>query len=156
MDEPLVWEYLWNDPLPSSETLSPESQDDLGDSESKGFVANYRRGTGHMFSDTALDEFLRKNGLSHVIRAHEVKQAGFQVWISVRLYLGIACRTSVISPAGDVLPSICICSQTSFQVQHGQKLLTVFSSSKYCGGVNEAACALADNNKLRLIRLDTA
>ena len=38
-----------------------------------------RRGTGHMFSETALDEFLRRNGLSHVIRAHEVKAAGFQV-----------------------------------------------------------------------------
>ena len=39
----------------------------------------HRRGTGHMFSETALDEFLRRNGLSHVIRAHEVKAAGFQV-----------------------------------------------------------------------------
>ena len=32
-----------------------------------------------MFSEAALDEFLRRNGLSHVIRAHEVKAAGFQV-----------------------------------------------------------------------------
>ena len=31
------------------------------------------------FSSTALDEFLQRNNLSHVIRAHEVKEAGFQV-----------------------------------------------------------------------------
>ena len=32
-----------------------------------------------MFSPDALDDFLARNGLSHVIRAHEVKEAGFQV-----------------------------------------------------------------------------
>ena len=46
---------------------------------SGGFVSNFRRGTGHMFSPAALDDFLARNGLSHVIRAHEVKEAGFQV-----------------------------------------------------------------------------
>jgi len=35
------------------------------------------------------------------------------------------------------------------------RLLTVFSSSRYCGGTNEAACVLADSRKLRMIRLDT-
>ena len=47
---------------------------------SGGFVSNFRRGTGHMFSAEALDEFLTRNSLSHVIRAHEVKEAGFQVY----------------------------------------------------------------------------
>ena len=46
---------------------------------SGGFVSNFRRGTGHMFSPGALDDFLARNALSHVIRAHEVKEAGFQV-----------------------------------------------------------------------------
>ena len=36
------------------------------------------------------------------------------------------------------------------------RLLTVFSSSRYCGGTNEAACVLADSRKLRMIRLDTS
>ena len=35
-----------------------------------------------MYSCNALESFLNQNNLSHVIRAHEVKQAGFQVRIS--------------------------------------------------------------------------
>lgn len=117
--EELVWECLWNDPLQSSHELPPDNEQELHRPEMKGFVSNYRRGTGHMFTNKALEDFLTRNGLTHVIRAHEVKRAGFQV-------------------------------------QHNQKLLTVFSSSKYCGGGNEAACVLADRQKLRLIRLDTS
>ena len=40
--EPLVWEYLWNDPLPTDTSdMDEESQKLLEDSE-EGFVENYR------------------------------------------------------------------------------------------------------------------
>ena len=79
--EPLVWEYLWNDPLPSDPNAIPASAKLQLDSEgsSPGFIENFRRGTGHMFSGQALDDFLSLNNLSLVIRAHEVKPTGFQV-----------------------------------------------------------------------------
>ncbi|KAK6192273.1 hypothetical protein SNE40_003771 [Patella caerulea] len=112
----MAWEILWSDPV-SLDLMTPEVVDDLR--ENQGFVFNTRRGTANFFSCEALFEFLERNGLSHVIRAHEVQEAGFQV-------------------------------------QQQGKLLTVFSSSKYCGGCNEAACVLADNFKLRMIRIDTS
>lgn len=105
---PLAWELMWSDPI--SNEVAAETQ--------KAFLPNTKRGTAHMFSAEALEEFLSRNELSHVVRAHEVQQAGFQV-------------------------------------QQKGKLLTVFSSSHYCGGSNEAACILADRQKLRTIRLDT-
>jgi diadenosine tetraphosphatase ApaH/serine/threonine PP2A family protein phosphatase len=112
-ESPLGWELLWNDPL------SPTYDYDEDELErNKGFVHNTRRGTACFFSNEALIDFLKKNNLSYVVRAHEVQQVGFKV-------------------------------------QLGGRLLTVFSSSHYCGGSNEAATVLVDSKKLRLIRLDT-
>ncbi len=45
--EPLVWEYLWNDPIPGDPMNIPESVKlKLDSEESCGFVDNYHRGTG--------------------------------------------------------------------------------------------------------------
>ncbi|XP_052234478.1 uncharacterized protein LOC127847015 [Dreissena polymorpha] len=114
-ESPLAWDIMWSDPV-SLDVLTPENIQEL--KKNSGFISNTRRGTAHFFSCEALISFLERNGLTHVIRAHEVQEAGFQV-------------------------------------QQQGKLLTVFSSSHYCGGTNEAACVLADNYKLRMIRIDT-
>ncbi|XP_067934839.1 uncharacterized protein [Watersipora subatra] len=115
-ESPLAWEIMWSDPVNNSYQFNEEEERDM--KANKGFVFNSRRGTAYFWNVEALMGFLTRNGLSHVIRAHEVQQSGFQV-------------------------------------QQRGKLLTVFSSSGYCGGSNDAACVLADSNKLRLIRLDT-
>ncbi len=47
--------------------------------ENRGFADNTRRGTAHLFSNEALTNFLIKNNLSYVVRAHEVQQVGFKV-----------------------------------------------------------------------------
>jgi len=114
-ESPIAWEILWSDPLPTD--AGPLQATEEGVRE--GFAPNDKRSTAHVFSTQALEAFLSKHRLSHVVRAHEVQQVGFQV-------------------------------------QQKGKLLTVFSSSRYCGGANEAACVLCDASKLRLIRLDTA
>ena len=65
-ESPLAWELLWNDPL----------SDDMRDLDqtNNGFIANVRRGTGYFFSSKALQQFLERNSLSYVVRAHEVQQ----------------------------------------------------------------------------------
>ncbi|CAH1113640.1 unnamed protein product [Psylliodes chrysocephalus] len=112
----LAWELMWNDPV------RPKAVDEKLAVEllaNEGFAVNARRGTAHIFSVEALERFLKANQLTHLIRAHEVAVAGFQV------------------------------------LQKG-KLLTVFSSSKYCGGRNDAACIMVDSGKLRVLRLETS
>jgi hypothetical protein len=44
-----------------------------------GFAHNLRRGTGHLFSSDALQQFLETNGYSHLLRAHELQQNGIYV-----------------------------------------------------------------------------
>lgn len=41
------------------------------------------------------------------------------------------------------------------QIQFAGRLLTVFSSSKYCGGQNLAACIQCDEGKIRVLRMNT-
>lgn len=72
----LAWNLLWNDPIWQN---SKASLDD------NGFGLNVTRNTGYVFSSTALHNFLTKNNLSHVIRAHQVQMEGFQIRYSSKL-----------------------------------------------------------------------
>lgn len=73
---PLAWALMWNDPLKQNVRNSFEELQLLAN---EGFLPNTQRGTAYIFSCDALDKFLKVNNLSHVIRAHEVVRAGFQV-----------------------------------------------------------------------------
>lgn len=80
----LAWELMWSDPI-HSDTFK-EIQKSSPQQFTDGFGLNMRRGTAHVFTDNALEAFLTRNNFSHVVRAHEVQQAGFQVsklWTTV-------------------------------------------------------------------------
>lgn len=102
-------------PSDTSSIASASPQQIIND----GFVSNIKRGTAYLFSDQAIENFLKTNKLSHVIRAHEVIPTGFAF--------------------------------------HGDgRVMTIFSSSKYCGLNNQAACALVTNERIRILRLETS
>ncbi|XP_047987748.1 uncharacterized protein LOC125227465 [Leguminivora glycinivorella] len=110
----IAWELLWNDPVKPHKITATQA---LELAANEGFAANSKRGTGHVFDQSALDRFLLANQLSHVLRAHEVHQAGFMC-------------------------------------QLRGKLISVFSSSRYCGGTNDSGVALLDDGKMRLLRIN--
>lgn len=43
-----------------------------------GYLSNMKRSTAFYFSEVATSNFLKKNGLSRVIRAHEVINEGYK------------------------------------------------------------------------------
>ncbi|KAK2711258.1 hypothetical protein QYM36_012442, partial [Artemia franciscana] len=109
----VAWETLWCDPV---EYRDVNTEMDV---DKEGFGENLKRNTAHVFTPDALEHFLQANGLSHVIRAHEA-------------------------------------SDTGFEVKQFGKLVTICSSSRYGGKINEPVCCLVDKNKIRMIRIDTA
>ena len=61
--------------------FSEEVNEELKQNE--GFVFNSSRRTANYFSCDALLDFLKRNNLSHVIRAHEVQRVGFKVGLTI-------------------------------------------------------------------------
>ncbi|KAJ4445182.1 hypothetical protein ANN_06983 [Periplaneta americana] len=72
----LAWELMWNDPISDGKIPEPLRMELIAN---EGFATNTRRGTAHVWNTEALEHFLMVNNLSHVIRAHEMQQTGFQL-----------------------------------------------------------------------------
>ena len=84
----------------------------------EGYLHNSKRGAGYLFNEKAVANFLVRNNLAYLVRAHEVPTFGF--------------------------------------THHFRNLCTtVFSCSHYCNSDNEASVILVDENRLRVVRIDT-
>lgn len=57
-------------------------------------------------------------------------------------------RLSHVIRAHEVIPN-------GYQYHMGGRCITVFSSSRYCGGLNEAAVVLVNDDKIRVIKIET-
>ncbi|KAI2811307.1 hypothetical protein BLOT_002481 [Blomia tropicalis] len=76
-EAPAVWEILWSDPI-----TAPEYQqlsEFMNKKDGSGYLPNMKRSTAFYFSEIATNNFLKKNKLSRVIRAHEVINEGFRL-----------------------------------------------------------------------------
>ena len=106
-ESPLGWELVWNDPV-NDDTFRDVAKlldiDNRNALLNLGFVPNKRRGTGFFFNAKALDNFLNVNGLTHIMRAHEVPMSGVSILFDSKLttvfshshYSGINNRAAVI------------------------------------------------------------
>ncbi|KPM08795.1 Calcineurin-like protein phosphoesterase [Sarcoptes scabiei] len=76
-ESPAAWEILWSDPCHMQQFLEIADLLNFDAKKSDGFIKNTKRGTAFLFNEIGLNHFLRKNGLTHVIRAHEVPPLGY-------------------------------------------------------------------------------
>lgn len=116
-----AWEILWSDPCHMQQFYEIAELLNINSNSSStlpGYIKNTKRGTAYLFNEVGANNFLRKNGLTHIIRAHEVPPLGYTFHFF-------------------------------------NKCATIFSCSHYCGNDNDCGFILADNQRLRVIHLDT-
>lgn len=135
-----AWEALWNDPTPEEETGFPYNLPGTATLFPKypaGFSHNTKRSTALFYSQEALDLFLARNGLTALIRAHEVKEKGFHFQMDGRMIT--------------VFRYLFYFSSTSFT-----KTVCFYSCSHYLGSTNKSAVIYVDENgKMRPIQIET-
>ena len=70
-------DLLWSDPVPEEDTVGM-SESELADWQSIAFRPNKTRGCSYEFGFAAAQNFVKKNNIKAIIRAHEVKRFGYE------------------------------------------------------------------------------
>ncbi|CCC72168.1 hypothetical protein NCAS_0J01890 [Naumovozyma castellii] len=73
----LMCDLLWADPVEDYDSLEPASKDKLHQSL---FIPNEVRGCSYAFTHKAACDFLQRNGLLCIIRAHEAQDQGYRMY----------------------------------------------------------------------------
>ncbi|KAJ6221643.1 hypothetical protein RDWZM_000188 [Blomia tropicalis] len=89
LDSQPAWEILWNDPVTGQEF--DEVKSSTPPTCPPGFVANLKRGTAYYFAEEAVNTFMSVNGLTHIVRAHEVQPSGFNLMCGGRVITVFSC-----------------------------------------------------------------
>ncbi|KAI1280307.1 Serine/threonine-protein phosphatase PP1 isozyme 3 [Halotydeus destructor] len=88
-ESPSAWQIMWNDPMNKDEF---DKLNTFQRNESiRGFVPNDKRGTGFYYTEEAVDNFLQINGLSHIIRGHEVITPGYKFQMNGKVITIFSC-----------------------------------------------------------------
>ena len=74
----IAWQILWSDPIGAQQFKETADLLQVRLEDAKGFLTNTKRGTAYLFAEEAVNNFLQSNGLTHIVRAHEVPAHGFQ------------------------------------------------------------------------------
>ena len=69
-------QILWSDPITTAEYR--QLTEFMSRKDDSGYLSNMKRSTAFYFSEKATSNFLKKNNLSRVIRAHEVVNEGYR------------------------------------------------------------------------------
>lgn len=83
----IAWEILWSDPCHNQQFSEICNMLKVRPKETGGFIKNTKRGTAFLFNEDGANSFLRNNGLTHIVRAHEVPPSG------VTFHFGNKCAT---------------------------------------------------------------
>ena len=155
----IAWEILWSDPANQQEFLDTCEMRNVNPETANGFVFNTKRGTAFKFNEAGADTFLKANGLSHIIRAHEVAPVSFWAFCLKNptdiFFLQPGYVFHFINKCVTIFRFVVQKAKVCY-LYYSHFRLNIFSTSHYCGNSNECGFILADNHRLRVIVLDTA
>jgi len=118
-----ICDLLWSDPVLEDDEMTDR---DISEFREIDYVDNVERGIGYFFGYKAITQFLLKNDLVSVVRAHEVQQDG--------------CSEHMFTRADLAIPLA----------------FTVFSAPNYCDYyANKAAYVKFMNNKYEIYQIES-